>query len=319
MPLARPATFIALALLGLASAQTTPSFAQESGENQSAEWAAQQGPPGSCPVTLPSDASFVPPYPVPAGSAAHFGLGAKGRFGTEKLWTVLPIDGIWRGAVPRKPGGFVYSDKLPWFRVHPAFSLNDGPLTITGKRLDGPAPTFIETYQGGGLPRDDDNAMIMGGIQIPVFGCWRITGRYSEQELSFIVWVAPLAKQETPLGGSTDEVLPKSSPSLAQPRRVHVDGAKEARSLVYRVVPEIPHEAQVADVSGTVILHAVVGRDGRVREVQYLSGPPLLAQAAIDAVAWWQYMVNEENVEVDTTIQVAFPQVNHEPQSLCVP
>jgi hypothetical protein len=100
MLLARPATFIALALLGLASAQTTPSFAQESGENQSAEWVAQHGPHGNCPVTLPSDASFVPPYPVPAGSAAHFGLGAKGRFGTEKLWTVLPIDGIWRGAVP---------------------------------------------------------------------------------------------------------------------------------------------------------------------------------------------------------------------------
>ncbi len=101
---------------------------------------------------------------------AHFGLVADGKFGTEKLWTVLPNDGIWRGPIPSKLGDFAYSDKLPWFRVHPAFSLNDGPLTITGKRLDGPAPSFTETYLGGGgFPDDDENAMIMGGIEIPVF------------------------------------------------------------------------------------------------------------------------------------------------------
>jgi hypothetical protein len=119
----------------------------------------------------------VSPYPVPTSSAAHFGLEAKGKFGTEKLWTALPLDGIWSGPVPRKPGDFAYSDKLPWFRVHPAFSPNDGPLTIIGRRLDGRAPSFIETYEGGaGLRLDDDNAMIMGGIQIPVF--WKITGHY---------------------------------------------------------------------------------------------------------------------------------------------
>jgi len=224
---------------------------------------------------------------------------------------VIPLDGIWRGPVPKEPGDFAYGDKLPWFRVHPAFSLNDGALTITGKRLDGPAPSFIETFVVGGLPLDDDNAMIMGGIQIPVFGCWTIAGHYKDQELSFIVWVMPLTEQKSLSGDSTAEVLPEPSTSLPEPRRIHIDGAVQARSLVYRVVPELPHEAQVTNVSGTVVLHAVINRDGRVRDAQYLSGPPLLAQAAINAASWWQYMVTEENVEIDTTIEVAFPAVNN--------
>jgi hypothetical protein len=81
----------------------------------------------------------------------------------------------------------------------------------------------------------------------------------------------------------------------------------EAKLLRYRVTPEIPHEAQVANVSGTVVLHGMIDRNGRTKEVQYVSGPSLLAQAAFNAVRWWAYEVDDENVEIDTTIQVEFP------------
>jgi hypothetical protein len=254
----------------------------------------------------------VPPYPLPTSSAAHFGLAADGKFGTERLWTLLPTDGIWRGPLPRKPGDFAYENKLPWFRLHPAFSEKDGPLTITGERLDGPAPYFTETYEGGsGLLRDDDNAMIMGGIEIPVFGCWKITGHYKDQELSFIVWVTPLRERELSSGESSPTISQGPTAPYTEPGRIHVDSEVQARSLFYRVAPQIPHEAQVANVSGTVVLHAVITGDGRARELQYVSGPPLLAQAAIDAVTWWRYWVTGEPVEVDTTIQVVFPPVNN--------
>jgi hypothetical protein len=56
----------------------------------------------------------------------------KGKFGTERLRTVLPIAGMWRGPVPKGPG-VAYADKHTWIRVHPAFSLDDGLLTMTGK------------------------------------------------------------------------------------------------------------------------------------------------------------------------------------------
>ena len=63
----------------------------------------------------------------------------------------------------------------------------------------------------------------------------------------------------------------------------------------------------MANISGTVILHAVIGIDGRPHDLRYLAGPKLLAHSAIDCVTWWQYTVNDENVEVETTISVAFP------------
>ena len=56
-------------------------------------------------------------------------------------------------------------------------------------------------------------------------------------------------------------------------------------------------------------LSAVIGRDGRVKEVSLLDGEPALAQAAIDAVRQWVYrptLLNGEPVEVRTTVDVDF-------------
>lgn len=265
-------------------------------------------PPPSCHVTLPSEGSLAPAFPI---RATDVGIGTSGmlsKYGTESLWTLLPTDGIWRGPIPRKPGDFAYSNKLPW---RGAFRDKDGPLTITGKRLDGPAPAFTEIQEISGFPNGDEHAGIMGGIDIPVFGCWEITGRYKDQELRFIVWLTPLPEQESSPHVPLPETVQGPPASPTKPRRIHVDGEEHAKSLVYRVTPEIPHEAQVANVSGRVVLHALIAEDGRAHELQYVSGPPLLEQAAINAVSWWEYRVSGESEEVDTTIEVVFPPANN--------
>jgi hypothetical protein len=255
--------------------------------------------PQNCAVTLPSE-SISDPIP-----ANRMGIASDGKvwaYGTKKLWTLLPVDGVWRGLKPRQPGDFAYSNKLPWGGY---FRDDDGPLTVTGKRLDGPAPAFVNTEEIGGFPDGDEHAAIMGGIDIPLFGCWQITGHYTDQDLTFTVWVMPLPEEEASLLPVAQE-----QPSVwnMPPRRIHVDGAEEAKSLVYRVIPEIPHEAQVANISGTVVLHGVIGTDGRAHELKYVSGPQLLAQAAIEAVTWWEYRISgAPPVEIETTIEVAFP------------
>jgi hypothetical protein len=89
-----------------------------------------------------------------------------------------------------------------------------------------------------------------------------------------------------------------------------VDGKALAKSLVYRVVPELPPDADAANVRGTVLLHAIIDTRGRPQELDYVSGPSQLVEAATDAVRWWQYhieVVNEETTEVETTIKVDFP------------
>ena len=79
--------------------------------------------------------------------------------------------------------------------------------------------------------------------------------------------------------------------------------------LVRRVQPSYPILARQAGVEGTVRLHAVIGRDGTIRELEVLSGHPLLVSAARDAVREWRYqptLLNGEPVEVETYITVVF-------------
>jgi protein TonB len=62
-------------------------------------------------------------------------------------------------------------------------------------------------------------------------------------------------------------------------------------------------------VSGTVELVGVIATGGRIRELKLLSGNPLLAPAALEAVRQWVYeptLLNGEPVELIATISVIF-------------
>jgi len=79
--------------------------------------------------------------------------------------------------------------------------------------------------------------------------------------------------------------------------------------LIRKVTPIYPEIAKLSHQQGTVSLHAIIGRDGTIQQLQAVSGPPLLIKAAIDAVQQWRYrpyMLNGQAVEVDTQITVKF-------------
>jgi len=79
--------------------------------------------------------------------------------------------------------------------------------------------------------------------------------------------------------------------------------------MLRQIQPMYPQIAKTAHVQGTVILHAIISKDGTVQELQYISGPALLMRSAMDAVRQWKYqptLLNGEPVEVDTTISVVF-------------
>jgi protein TonB len=98
-------------------------------------------------------------------------------------------------------------------------------------------------------------------------------------------------------------------PKPVTPSRIRVGGSVESASLINKVTPQYPPIAKTAHVSGTVVLHAVISKEGTIQELQYVSGPPLLMKAAMDAVKEWRYKpttLNGEPVEVDTTIDVVF-------------
>jgi TonB family protein len=101
---------------------------------------------------------------------------------------------------------------------------------------------------------------------------------------------------------------------------------REAR-VIQRVPPVYPPLARQARVSGVVRLEATVGKDGRVVSATAVSGPPLLRQAAVEAVEQWIYepaSLNGEPVEASTKIDVAFHLTDEaaappggEPESAC--
>ena len=110
------------------------------------------------------------------------------------------------------------------------------------------------------------------------------------------------------LGGIIGGAGPPPPPKPTQ-QRIRVGGNVAAAKLVHQVQPVYPQIAKTAHVQGTVLLHAIIAKDGTIQELQYVSGPPLLMRAAMDAVHEWRYsptLLNGEPVEVDTTIQVVF-------------
>lgn len=92
-------------------------------------------------------------------------------------------------------------------------------------------------------------------------------------------------------------------------KRVMVGGNVQAARLVNKVQPLYPPLARQTRISGTVKLHAIIGKDGSVQQLQMVSGHPLLVQSALDAVRQWRYqptLLNGDPVEVDTEIDVIF-------------
>jgi TonB family protein len=79
--------------------------------------------------------------------------------------------------------------------------------------------------------------------------------------------------------------------------------------LVKRVEPDYPEIAKAARIQGTVMIFAVIGKEGTITVLHLISGHPLLAPAALQAVKQWRYrpfVLNGQPVEVQTTITVRF-------------
>ncbi|MEK7754212.1 MAG: TonB family protein, partial [Acidobacteriota bacterium] len=93
------------------------------------------------------------------------------------------------------------------------------------------------------------------------------------------------------------------------PARIKVGGLVQQGKLLHQAIPVYPPLARAARVQGTVRLEGILGKDGRVRELRVISGHPLLAQAALEAVRQWIYrptLLNGEAVEVVAPIDVNF-------------
>lgn len=108
---------------------------------------------------------------------------------------------------------------------------------------------------------------------------------------------------------------PKSeqTPEAQQPQpqrylRVRMSGGASDALLLKKVEAEYPPGSRIAR-TGSVLLHIVVGLNGKVSTADLVSGSPLLASSAIRAVKQWKYkpyLINGQPAEIDTQVKVTF-------------
>jgi peptidyl-prolyl cis-trans isomerase A (cyclophilin A) len=95
----------------------------------------------------------------------------------------------------------------------------------------------------------------------------------------------------------------------APPKIVNISSGVAVGLLKYKTAPVLPDIAERVHAEGTVVMSALIGTDGLVKDLQIVSGPDLLQQAALNAVRQWRYrpyLLNGQPVEVRTTINVIF-------------
>jgi protein TonB len=114
------------------------------------------------------------------------------------------------------------------------------------------------------------------------------------------------------MGGVIGSVLsgtPVAVPKIATPTRVRVSSGVVSGLLLRKVQPNYPPLARQARIQGVVVLQAQISKEGSIENLQLISGHPMLAPAAIEAVKQWKYkpyLLNGEPVEVETQVQVNF-------------
>jgi protein TonB len=109
------------------------------------------------------------------------------------------------------------------------------------------------------------------------------------------------------LGAGSSGAAPPPPPKT--PTRIKLGGSVQEAKIVARPSPIYPPLAKQARIQGSVVLHAIIDKDGTVTQLEVISGHPLLVQSALAAVKQWRYQptqLNGEPVEVDTQITVNF-------------
>ena len=119
----------------------------------------------------------------------------------------------------------------------------------------------------------------------------------------------PVAQQNPAPGQSPAPGEAANGVHLATPQRIRVSQGVSTGLLLHKVNPIYPEEAKRAGIQGTVVLKAEISKEGRIADLQVISGPEELAPAAIGAVQQWcyrPYLLMGNPMVVETTIQVNF-------------
>lgn len=113
-----------------------------------------------------------------------------------------------------------------------------------------------------------------------------------------------------PVGGVAPAGDPESAADVTSAAAERVQMSTDASEIVARPVkPNYPLLARQMKVQGSVILRALIGKDGVIQDLRVVRGPHILASAAQDAVRQWHFkphLQGSEAMETEAKITVNF-------------
>jgi TonB family protein len=122
--------------------------------------------------------------------------------------------------------------------------------------------------------------------------------------------MSPDGRPEGPRDSRAEDAVKQAAAiEPAADNATDVSAGSADADLIRRVEPEYPEEAREQKIQGPVVLDVRAGRDGSVQHVTLVSGPPLLAEAAVAAVSQWQFKphkINGHAVGIETRVTMNF-------------
>jgi len=240
--------------------------------------------------------------PAPAGAVGEgpvIGTGATGLSGdvraseaemrTQRIQQIDPV--YPPGAIQEKVRGPVMLD----VQVSPAGDVRNVMVVSGDPILTAAAIEAVKQWRY--------RPFVVNGNPVAVVGMVRLHFTLTENDTVGVV------REPAPLQAMTPASVEGTAPKIAFPTRVRISSGVSQGLLITKVVPEYPEEARQAQTQGTVILRVRIDKEGNVVNLELVSGHPMLAPAAIEAVRQWKYrpyLLNGTAVEVDTEVRVNF-------------
>ncbi len=229
----------------------------------------------------------IPEFMIQGGDPTGTGMGDPGYTFEDEFDPNLNFD---------RPGRLAMANSGPntngsqFFVTEQPFDSGDGHYVIFGQCDDASVDVVKAIAR---VPRDSNDKPLTPVVL---------------EKVTILDHLPPTAIQVPPVPppGAATAQAPGAAPP---PRTITISPGIAAGLLEERRYPIYPVDAKKAGVEGTVVLEAIIGKDGAIRDLNVVSGPDLLQQAAVDAVKSWRYrpyMLNGEPVEVRTKINVIF-------------
>lgn len=196
--------------------------------------------------------------------------------------------------VPRKVG---YDFIVP-------ISMGLFPTYCFNTRLD----VLLASYSAGGVMANFPQVVRTQGHYLAKQV--ELTERGTKVLSATVVEVDGIAASDAAFTPPADARLVVVPPENSGKTAVRVVAGVAVGMLIHRVMPEYPPAARAGGVQGTVVLDAIIGKDGTVHDLRTVSTPSvLLLESAMNAVLQWTYrpyLLNGKPVQVRTTINVIY-------------